>query len=213
MNYLVILNAFIIVFLYYVANFKKEDKLPAGKRFIYVYKSFKAIVIIDDKMKYKHGFFESLGGLTSGKLLAKACAVGMYYVDTIWHEENFPKIRNKDRKIQECVFTFLSKENFYNAVDIAIIENIDDTVAFATKHTSHHPYDGPYGCIINEDSMKKSESWAAVPIHEFIHCMSHFYNKDWDRDHHLWHDEYYKNSKGKTLAQRSAEKTYMFMNM
>jgi hypothetical protein len=211
-EYLVILNAIVIILLYYISSFRKKDRLSEGKRFVYTYGEYKAIVIIDHKIEYKNGFFLTGGKLISGKTLAKACAVGMYMSNFLWNENKFPKTFNVDSSVYECVFVFLSKESFKISAE-AVQHNPDGIIAFALKYTKDYPYDGPYGCIINESEMKINEIWSHTGVHEYIHCLSHYYFLDWDHYHKLWHCEDYLDKDGKNISQLAAEKTYIIMNI
>lgn len=214
MEYLIVFNAILIILMYFIVSFRKQDRLSEGKRFTYTYGDYKAIVIIDNKIAYEKGFFNVGGKLISGNILAKACAVGMYSTNILWKERQFPKTFNVDTSVHECVFVFLSKSSFKIASE-AVQHNPDSIVAFALKYTENYPYDGPYGCVINESEMKISEIWAAIPIHEYIHCLAHYHFLNWDHAHQLWFSEDYldKNDHNKNISQQAAEKTYVIMNV
>jgi len=75
-----------------------------------------------------------------------------------------------------------------------------------------YPYDGPYGCVIRAQELKGSEIWALIPIHEYVHALTHFYTEDWDSQHKLW-ELPYLDEDGKPIATTAAEQTYIILNV
>lgn len=193
------------------ANFFVRDRWPAGRRFTHTYKGYKAVVIIDNKTKYANGYFHYDEYLISGPDLAKACALGMYVTNWIWDAYEFPKPYHSDSNVRECIYTFLEDEAF-NEASRAVGHRPSKILAFAIKFMDRNPYDGPYGCVIKAKELKNSEVWAATPIHEYVHAMTHYHLNDWDHAHAYW-AEPYLDDEDKSIAIRAAEQTYIILNI
>jgi hypothetical protein len=189
----------------------KKDRLPAGRRFVATYGYFTATVIVDKAVPYDKGYFYYADKVISGEELAKSCALGMHVTSWLWDAFEFPKSSNSDSILDACVFVFLDKEAFVTASE-AVGHNPDNIAAFAIKYMKDYPYDGPYGCVIRSQEMKNTEIWALVPIHEYVHALTHFYMEDWDSQHKLWAEPYLDEDE-KPIATLAAEQTYIILNI
>lgn len=189
----------------------KKDRLPKGKRFKATYGEFTATIIVDEAVPYENGRFYYNDKIISGKQLAMACALGMHVTSWLWNAFEFPKTANSDLILNECVFVFLDKKAFVTASE-AVGHNPEKISAFAIKYMKDYPYDGPYGCVIRTQEMKNSEIWAQIPIHEYVHALTHFWTRGWDVQHKMWADPYL-DEENKPLAESAAEQTYIILNI
>lgn len=192
----------VLIAIFIKLTWGKKIKYPKGNKNKFKYNEFEATLIVDNMIKMEGDDFILDGKKINKDVLAKMCAVSM---DSVNYTAKIygPEPLRKNKKLTDCVFVFLSEENYYKKLmDLFGVTYKSAGFSDILKYNMGSK-NGPYVCYMQSKYMWEVYNTGYLTVHEYIHCYSKHVSGNWDSAHDLWK---YKAVNGKTLQNIAVER-------